>query len=64
MPQEKFDAIRNHQQLVQFFLQEFPDAYELIGRESLCEEYFRNPLGSLISIKVLDKTIIIHRILM
>ncbi|RKP24767.1 hypothetical protein SYNPS1DRAFT_33143 [Syncephalis pseudoplumigaleata] len=51
MPQEKFDAIRSQQQLVEFFQQEFPDAYELIGRESLCEEYFRNPLGSLISIK-------------
>ncbi|KAI9594568.1 hypothetical protein BDF19DRAFT_444066 [Syncephalis fuscata] len=51
MPQEKFDAICNQQQLIQFFQQEFPDAYELIGRDSLCEEYFRNPLGSLVSVK-------------
>jgi kynurenine 3-monooxygenase len=37
--------------LISFFEDTFPDALKLMGRELLVKEYFKNPKGSLISVK-------------
>ena len=51
MPWAKFDAITDEAALIQFFDETFPDAVALIGKELLIKDYFKNPKGSLISIK-------------
>jgi kynurenine 3-monooxygenase len=51
MPWEKFDAIRTETDLLEFFDAHFPDSVALMGKEFLISEYFKNPKGSLISIK-------------
>ncbi|RIB15961.1 hypothetical protein C2G38_1971065 [Gigaspora rosea] len=50
MPNENFDAIKTESELINFFELYFPDTIPLIGEQRL-KEYFRNPRGSLISIK-------------
>ena len=52
MPFENFDAIKTEDDLVEFFKKYFPDSVPLIGEKRLKEEYFNNPKGSLMSIKV------------
>jgi kynurenine 3-monooxygenase len=51
MPWEKFDAIKNPQDLKEFFTETFPDSIPLIGLELLITDYFKNEKGSLISVK-------------
>jgi len=51
MPLENFDAIKTESDLMEFFKRYFPDSIPLIGEERLKEEYFRNPKGTLMSIK-------------
>ncbi|KAJ3106873.1 hypothetical protein HDU97_005360 [Phlyctochytrium planicorne] len=51
MPWTKFDAIKNENDLLQFFDETFPDAVALIGRRQLANDYFKNPKGPLVSIK-------------
>ena len=51
MPFSGFNAIVTKQDLVSFFEENFPDALSLIGKELLVTDYFKNPKGSLISIK-------------
>ncbi|CAG8802864.1 34711_t:CDS:2, partial [Racocetra persica] len=50
MPNEKFDTIKTERELINFFEVYFPDSIPLIGEQRL-KEYFRNPKGSLMSIK-------------
>eukprot|EP00054_Salpingoeca_dolichothecata_P022293 m.145869 g.145869 ORF g.145869 m.145869 type:complete len:447 (+) comp24288_c0_seq2:70-1410(+) len=51
MPFATFDAIKTEEDLLSFFEREFPDSIPLIGKEKLVEDYFRNPTGSLRTIK-------------
>ncbi|MFT2007034.1 NAD(P)/FAD-dependent oxidoreductase [Pontibacter sp. 13R65] len=44
-----FDSIKNTNHLLQFFRQAFPDAVPLMP--DLAQEYFANPVGSLVTIK-------------
>ena len=55
MPFENFDVIKTEGNLVEFFKKYFPDSIPLIGEERLKEEYFRNPKGSLMSVKVVHR---------
>ncbi|CAG8766612.1 1847_t:CDS:2, partial [Cetraspora pellucida] len=50
MPKETFDSIKTERELINFFEVYFSDSIPLIGEQRL-KEYFRNPIGSLISIK-------------
>ena len=52
MPFEEFEAIKTENDLMSFFQKYFPDSIPLIGAQNLKEEYFRNPKGSMVSIKV------------
>ncbi|RIA98561.1 hypothetical protein C1645_685754 [Glomus cerebriforme] len=51
MPFEKFDAIKTEDDLMEFFKKYFPDSIPLLGEDRLKKEYFRNPKGSLMSVK-------------
>jgi len=52
MPFEKFDEIKTTDQIMSFFEKEFPDFIPLIGQENLVNDYLRNPVGPLLSVKV------------
>lgn len=56
MPFEMFERIDSKEKLLDFFSEHFNDAIPLIGKDRLVSEYFRNPRGSLISIKVFKAT--------
>ncbi|KAJ3043069.1 kynurenine 3-monooxygenase, mitochondrial precursor [Rhizophlyctis rosea] len=51
MPRDKFHTIRTETDLIRFFEATFPDAVPLMGLDLLVGEYFKNPKGSLVSIK-------------
>jgi len=51
MPFEKFDEIKNTDQVMAFFEKEFPDFIPLIGQENLINDYLKNPVGPLLSVK-------------
>ena len=51
MPWSKFDAIKNEDELLEFFQNTFPDSISLIGKDRLIQEFFQNPRGSLVNIK-------------
>ncbi|KAI7852543.1 hypothetical protein BDC45DRAFT_512878 [Circinella umbellata] len=51
MPFDMFNEITTKEKLLDFFSIHFPDAIPLIGQERLMDEYFKNPRGSLITIK-------------
>ncbi|KAJ3049040.1 kynurenine 3-monooxygenase, mitochondrial precursor [Rhizophlyctis rosea] len=51
MPRDKFQSVRTESDLIRFFESTFPDAVPLIGLDLLVGEYFKNPKGSLVSIK-------------
>lgn len=51
MPWSKFDAIKTKEDLLAFFESTFPDSMDLIGRELLVADYFKNPKGPLMSVK-------------
>ena len=52
MPWDKFEAIKTKEDLLSFFEATFPDSLPVMGKDLLIGEYFKNPKGSLISIKV------------
>lgn len=52
MPWSTFKSINLEEELLEFFEEHFNDAIPLIGEQRLKEEYFRNPRGPLLSIKV------------
>ena len=51
MPFEKFDEIKTSDQVLAFFEREFPDAIPIIGQENLINDYLKNPVGPLMSVK-------------
>lgn len=51
MPYEKFGQIKTDDDVLDFFQQEFPDSIALIGRDKLIEDFQKNPVGDMISIK-------------
>lgn len=46
-----FNSIETEEDLLAFFMKHFPDAVELLGVENLVQDFFRNPVGRLISVK-------------
>jgi kynurenine 3-monooxygenase len=52
MPWKNFDAIKNEADLLEFFESTFPDSVPLLGKERLVKDYFENPKGALMSVKV------------
>eukprot|EP00058_Branchiostoma_floridae_P018928 XP_002604417.1 hypothetical protein BRAFLDRAFT_122303 [Branchiostoma floridae] len=63
MPFDMFDQLKTGDDVLQFFLEKFPDSVPLIGEESLKETYFRLPPLPLVSVKcspyhVSDKAVI------
>jgi kynurenine 3-monooxygenase len=53
MPFEKFEVLTTREELLSFFHSTFPDSVGLMGEEQLVQSFFKNPRGSLMSIKVL-----------
>lgn len=52
MPFANFEMIHNKDDLLNFFEQYFADAIKLMGKDLLIEEYFKNPKGSLVMVRV------------
>ena len=52
MPWKNFESITNEHDLLTFFNEKFPDSIPLLGKERLVKEFFTNPRGSLVNIKV------------
>ncbi|KAF8981718.1 kynurenine 3-monooxygenase, mitochondrial precursor [Entomortierella lignicola] len=50
MPFANFEMIHNESDLLNFFDEYFADAVELMGKDYLVKEYFKNPKGSLVMI--------------
>ncbi|KAI7903167.1 uncharacterized protein BX663DRAFT_471908 [Cokeromyces recurvatus] len=64
MPFKMFEDIKTEDQLLEFFKEHFNDSIPLIGEASLKADFFHNPRGSLVSVKVSphnyqDKSLII-----
>jgi len=51
LPFKTFESLDTKEKLVSFFMKLFPDALPLIGEDRLVQEYFKNPTGSLMSLK-------------
>ncbi|KAJ3024531.1 UNVERIFIED_CONTAM: hypothetical protein HDU68_008029 [Siphonaria sp. JEL0065] len=51
MPWSNFEAIKTPQHLLTFFEAKFPDSITLIGKELLVKDFFKNPKGSLMTVK-------------
>lgn len=51
MPFESFSALDDHDKLLSFFKEYFPDSISLIGRERLIKDFFRIKPLSLVSVK-------------
>ena len=51
MPKESFDKIKTEEDVLAFFNKHFPDSIDKIGADSLVDDFFKNPTGSLVSIK-------------
>ena len=51
MPKNMFAAIKDKDDLLRFFQQHFPDVIPMIGQQKLVEDYFKNILGKLLSVK-------------
>ncbi len=49
MPFELFDIIKNKEYVLAFFKKEFPDALSLMP--TLAEDYFKNPISSLVTVR-------------
>ena len=52
MPFGNFDSVKTHDDVLKLFEAEFPDALKLMGREALLRDYFANPTGALMTVKV------------
>ena len=51
MPYAIFESIDTEEDLLAFFMKHFPDSLPKIGANRLVQDYFKNPTGSLISVK-------------
>lgn len=51
MPFKVFESIKSKEDLLAFFTKYFPDTIEKISVQQLFQDYFKNPLGKLISVK-------------
>lgn len=58
MPFNMFEEIDTKERVLDFFHKEFKDSVPLLGEEKLVDEYFSNPRGSLISIKVKEQHVL------
>jgi kynurenine 3-monooxygenase len=52
MPWSNFDGIKTEADLLEFFTSTFPDSIPLLGEKNLVHDYFKNPKGALVTIKV------------
>jgi len=52
MPFANFEMIHNEADLLSFFEKYFADAIPLMGKDLLVKEYFKNPKGSLVMVRV------------
>ena len=52
MSLDQFDKLQTPSDLLDFFKKQFPDILSLIGQDRLIHDFFSNPTGSLMSIKV------------
>ena len=51
MPYEIFNTIETEEDLLAFFVKNFSDSVDRIGVEKLVQDYFKNPVGQLMSVK-------------
>lgn len=51
MPFAKFDALKTHERLLNFFEETFTDALDLFGRDELCNAFFKIKPSYLVSVK-------------
>ncbi|KAG0211441.1 kynurenine 3-monooxygenase, mitochondrial precursor [Mortierella sp. GBA30] len=51
MPFANFEMIHKEEDLLKFFEEYFTDSIDLIGKDLLVKEYFKNPKGALVMIK-------------
>lgn len=51
MPFKVFETIETEEDLLAFFMKHFPDSINKIGAERLVKDFFKNPTGSMVSIK-------------
>lgn len=51
MPFKIFESLETEEELLAFFMRHFPDSVEKVGVDRLCQDYFGNPTGRLISVK-------------
>lgn len=52
MPWCNFDGIKTEADLLEFFTSTFPDSVPLLGEKNLVHDFFKNPKGALVTIKV------------
>ena len=51
MPMSQFKSIETEEDLLAFFMKYFADSVDLIGADKLVQDYFKNPVGNLVSVK-------------
>jgi len=51
MPEHLFDSIRSRSDLIAFFREHYADVLEILGEDSLCDQYFANEHLPLVSIR-------------
>ena len=51
MPKKMFAAIKDKNELLEFFQKYFPDVIAKIGQDRLMEDYFKNAVGKFVSLK-------------
>ena len=56
MPFANFDSVKTAEDVVHLFETQFPDALKLMGRDLLLKDYFANPTGALVTVKVHSRT--------
>ncbi|XP_078345085.1 kynurenine 3-monooxygenase-like isoform X2 [Oculina patagonica] len=64
MPFENFDSLETKEDVMSFFNADFPDFVQLMGEERILEDFFKNPVLPMVSIKckpyhISDKALII-----
>ena len=64
MPFSVFNSIKKEDDLLAFFEKHFEDSIQLIGTDELVQDYFKNPTGSMITVKcrphfMADSTVIL-----
>jgi len=51
-PSEQLKAIKTNDGAIELFEKEFPDALNLIGRDKFVNDFFSNPAGPLVTVRV------------